>query len=410
MGDRAPQVRGDPPISMDMDEPTQKADIQEREAKTMAFPRFDTEKPKRAKLFWSNLHDFLYERPVKGASSNTYLAPVEFGAGFRANLKEWFRPGIRGATRSSMLVEGRAWYQTFFENVREFYRLARMRPVKLDQPVEVGELWNPPRKYRRVQLLVFLGHALIALLILVPLLPSLSQPPVQATNNFVPIDISPYQPIFHHKPGKKLSGGGGGGVRDQKPPTRGRLPKFARTQFAPPMVKIMPHPKIQVQATVLGPPNVKLPSPKLPNYGDPLRKLITDSGGPGDGGGIGTGSAGGVGSGSGGGVGPGFQSGTGGGYPQAGEGGYGQPVCLFCPNPQFSDEAVKLKYQGTVLVRLVVTKDGRAKNIQVVRSLGLGLDQKAIAAVRTWRFKPAVGPSGRPAAVVLVVEISFRLL
>jgi protein TonB len=410
MGDTTPKVRGDPPISMDMDESTQKPEIQEREAKTMAFPRFETEKPKRGKLFWSNLHDFLYERPVKGTSSDSYLHPVEFGAGFRDNLKEWFRPGIRGAADSTMLFEARPWYRTFSENVREVYRLARMRPVKLDQPVEVGELWNPPRKYRRVQLLVFLGHALIALLILVPLFPGLTQPTVQATNTFVPLDISPYQPIFHHKPGKKLSGGGGGGERNPTPPTRGRLPKFSMTQFAPPMAKIMPHPKIQVEATVLGPPNVKLPSPNLPNYGDPLAKLITPSGGPGDGGGIGTGSSGGVGSGTGGGVGPGYQYGTGGGYPQAGEGGYGEPVCLFCPNPQFSDEAVKLKYQGTVLLRFVVTASGRAENIQVVRSLGLGLDQKAIAAVRTWRFKPAVGPNGRPAAVVLVAEISFRLL
>jgi protein TonB len=389
---------------------TTKPDLSERQGDSPMFPRFQAEKPRRGKLFWSNLHDFLYERPVKGASNNSYLKPVEFGSNFRENLKEWFRPTVRGVANSAMLVEERSWYRTFVENAREVYRLARMKPVKLDRPVEVGELWNPPRQYRRVQLLVFLGHALVALLILVPLFPHLGQPTVQATNSFVPIDISPYQPIFHAKPGKKLSGGGGGGERNPVPASRGRLPKFSMTQFAPPMVKIMPHPKIQVEASVLGPPNIKLPSPNLPNYGDPLAKLITQSGGPGDGGGIGTGASGGVGSGQGGGVGPGYQYGTGGGYPQAGEGGYGEPVCLFCPNPQFSDEAVKLKYQGTVLLRFVVTKDGRAEDIQVVRSLGLGLDQKAIAAVRTWRFKPAVGPGGKPAAVILVAEISFRLL
>ena len=393
-----------------MDESTQKQDFFEHEGRTAAFPRFETEKPKRGKLFWSNLHDFLYERPVKGAADGNYLRPVEFGGGFRDNLKEWFRPGVRGAANSTMLVEAQPWYRTFVENAREAYRLARMRPVKLDQPVEVGELWNPPRKYRRVQLLVFLGHALVALLTLVPLFPRLVQPTVQATNTFFPLDISPYQPIFHAKPGKKLSGGGGGGDRSPTPPTRGRLPKFSMTQFAPPMAKIIPHPKIQVEATVLGPPNVKLASPNLPNSGDPLAKLVNNSGGPGDGGGIGTGSSGGVGSGQGGGVGPGYQYGTGGGYPQAGEGGYGEPQCLFCPSPQFSDEAVKVKYQGTVLLRCVVTVSGSTEDIQVVRSLGLGLDQKAIAALRTWRFKPALGPGGKPSAVVMIVEISFRLL
>ncbi|HVB33879.1 MAG TPA: energy transducer TonB [Patescibacteria group bacterium] len=364
--------------------------------------------PRRA-LFWSNLHDFLYERPVKGASQGSYLRPVEFGAGFLDNLKEWFGPRVRRAGDSTMLVEARPWYRSFVENVRESIRLARTGPVKLDRPVELGELWNPPRKYRRTQLLVFLAHALVALLILVPLFPRLSQPAVEATSNLVPLDFSPYVPAVS-KSGKKLSGGGGGGVRSKVPATRGRLPRFSRTQFAPPMAKIIPHPLIPVEATVLGPPQVKLPSPNLPNYGDPLAKLITQSGGPGDGGGIGTGGSGGVGSGQGGGVGPGYEYGTGGGYPSAGVGGYGEPVCLYCPNPTFSDQAVKVKYQGTVLLRFVVTASGTTRDVQVIRSLGLGLDQKAIAAVRAWRFKPALGPNGKPATVIMMAEISFRLL
>jgi protein TonB len=359
-------------------------------------------------LFWSNLHDFLYERPVKGTTAS-YLRPVEYGSDFWSNLKDWFRPGVRGTGNSAMLVESQPLYRTFFENIRESIRLARTGPVKLDRPVEVGELWNPPRNYRRTQLLVFVAHAIAALLILVPLFPQIRKPLIRETSSIVPIVFSPYVPPAA-KPGKKLSGGGGGGTRSKVPPTKGRLPKFSKIQFAPPMAKIIPHPKIQMRASVLGPPQVSLPSPNLPNYGDPLAKLITNSGGPGNGGGIGTGSAGGVGSGTGGGVGPGYEYGTGGGYPSAGMSGYGEPVCLYCPNPQFSDEAVKVKYQGTVLLRFVVTASGTTQNIQVVRSLGLGLDQKAIAAVRTWRFKPALGPNGKPATVIMMAEISFRLL
>ncbi|HVB98187.1 MAG TPA: energy transducer TonB [Candidatus Dormibacteraeota bacterium] len=363
----------------------------------------------RRGLFWSNLHDFLYERPVKGAPKGTYLHPVEYGTGFLDNLKEWFRPGVRASGDSTLLIEPRPWYRSFPDNVRESIRLARMGPVKLERPVEVGELWNPPRKYRRTQLLVFLAHVLVALLILVPFFPRVARPLVQATSNLVPLDFSPYLPPTA-KHGKKLSGGGGGGVRSPVPATRGRLPRFSRTQFAPPMAKIIPHPLIPVEATVLGPPQVKLPSPNLPNYGDPLAKLITNSGGSGNGGGIGTGSSGGIGSGQGGGVGPGYEYGAGGGYPTAGESGYGEPTCLYCPNPTFSDEAVKVKYQGTVLLRFVVTASGTTKNIQIVRSLGLGLDQKAIAAVRAWKFKPALGPNGKPATVIMMAEISFRLL
>ncbi len=380
------------------------------EQSPVRFPRLETERPKERSLFWSNLHDFLYERPVKGGPKSSYLHPVEFTSSFRENLKEWFRPGVSAVEDSAMLVESKPWYRSFVDNAREAYRLARTGPIELDQPVEVGQLWNPPRKYRRTQLLVFLAHVVVALLILVPLFPNLNKPLVHPTMKVVPLDFSPYVPMFHHKPGKKLSGGGGGGEHKPVPATRGRLPRFSMTQFAPPMAKTIKNPKLQVQATVLGPPQVKMPNVNMPNYGDPLAKLLTNSGGPGEGGGIGTGSHGGVGSGTGGGVGPGYRYGTGGGYPEAGEGGYGQPSCLYCPSPQFSDQAVKLKYQGTVLLRCVVTAAGTTRDIQVIRGLGLGLDQKAIAALRSWHFKPAIGPNGKPAAVILTVEISFRLL
>lgn len=363
----------------------------------------------RKGLFWSNLHDFLYERPVKGAPRSNYLKPVDFKNNFRENLSEWFRPGVGRVGNSTMLVEGEPWHRAFVENIKQWYGLARTKPVTLDQPLEVGELWNPPRKYRRTQLLVLLAHVLVAILILVPLFPQIRKPAVQQTSTLVPIDFSPYvPPVAKH--GKKLSGGGGGGERKPVPASKGALPKFSTTQFTPPKAKVIPHPLIAMQATVLGPPKIKLPSPNMANYGDPLGKLVTTSNGPGNGAGIGTGNSGGVGSGQGGGVGPGYNYGAGGGYPQAGESGYGEPVCLYCPNPQFSNEAVKVKYQGTVLLRFVVTANGTTKDIQVIRSLGLGLDQKAIAAVRTWKFKPAVGPNGKPAAVIMMAEISYRLL
>ncbi|HUC42281.1 MAG TPA: energy transducer TonB, partial [Candidatus Micrarchaeaceae archaeon] len=83
--------------------------------------------------------------------------------------------------------------------------------------------------------------------------------------------------------------------------------------------------------------------------------------------------------------------------------------CLYCPSPPFSDEAVKAKYQGVVYVSVVITPDGRATDIHVSKGLGLGLDEKAVEAVRSWRFKPALGPDGRPAAVATTIEVQFRL-
>ena len=162
--------------------------------------------------------------------------------------------------------------------------------------------------------------------------------------------------------------------------------------------------------TVLGPPELKLPSPNAANWGDPLAKVITTSSGPGSGAGIGSGCCGGVGSGQGGGVGPGQGWGTGGGFPSAGTNGYGDIVCIYCPPPTFSDEAVETKMQGTVLVQVTVTPDGRASDIHVLKGLSMGLDEKVIEAVRTWRFKPSTGPNGRPTTAVTNIEVGFRLL
>jgi TonB family protein len=219
--------------------------------------------------------------------------------------------------------------------------------------------------------------------------------------------ISPYKPVMPS--GKKVAGGGGGGgAHELQPASKGRLPKFSMTQLTPPSVRPVDA-RLLATPTVIGPPDLHLASPNMSNWGDPLSKVINDSNGPGSGAGIGSGSGGGVGSGSGGGVGPGEGGGTGGGIFNAGTGGYGYPQCLYCPRAEFSDEAMKAKYQGVVTLVAIITADGRATEIQVVKGLGLGLDEKAIAAVRTWRFKPALGPGGKPASVRQTIEVTFHL-
>jgi len=157
-------------------------------------------------------------------------------------------------------------------------------------------------------------------------------------------------------------------------------------------------------------PDINIPSPNMTNYGNPLMKLVSNSNGPGDGGGIGTGQGTGVGSGGGSGFGPGKGWNWGDGdLPIAGADGYGQPVCVYCPQPPFSDEAVRAKVQGIVTLALVVQPDGRATDIRVVHGVGLGLDEKAAETLRTWRFYPAIGPNHQPAAVRMIVEVAFNL-
>jgi TonB family protein len=98
------------------------------------------------------------------------------------------------------------------------------------------------------------------------------------------------------------------------------------------------------------------------------------------------------------------------GLAKAGVDGTSIPSCVYCPNPEYTDKARAAKLSGGVVLRIVVTAEGNAENITVVRNLGLGLDEKAVEAVQKWRFKPASGPDGNPVATVVPVEVTFRLL
>ncbi len=94
---------------------------------------------------------------------------------------------------------------------------------------------------------------------------------------------------------------------------------------------------------------------------------------------------------------------------RAGVGGVTIPACVHCPIPDYSDEARAAKYQGTVVLQAVITAEGKAENISIIKNPGMGLEQMAIEAVKGWRFRPAVGPNGRPVATIVPIEVTFRL-
>jgi periplasmic protein TonB len=202
-------------------------------------------------------------------------------------------------------------------------------------------------------------------------------------------------------------GGGGGGDRDQLGESRGSLPHFAREQIAPPTVVLRnEQPKLAVEPTVIGPP--ALTFPPASQIGNPLSAILDrPSNGPGFGGGIGTGNGGGIGSGGGPGVGWGYGGGSGGGVFRVG-GGVSAPRPIYDPDPDYSEEARKAMYQGTVLLWLIVGPDGKPRDVRVQHSLGMGLDEKAIEAVRQWKFEPAM-KDGQPVAVEVNIEVNFHL-
>lgn len=218
------------------------------------------------------------------------------------------------------------------------------------------------------------------------------------------VDISPY---ILQQSTTQAGGGGGGGDRDKLAASKGALPKLAKEQFTPPVVVVRnENPKLVTPPTVVVPPEIKLP--QVGDMGDPLAHVTGPaSNGTGAGGGIGSGSGGGVGSGRGPGVGPGWGGGIGGGAYRVG-GGVSAPRALYSPDPEYSEEARKAKWQGVVVLWVVVGPDGRPRDIRVQRSLGMGLDEKAMEAVRTWKFEPAK-KDGQPVAVQINVEVNFRL-
>lgn len=208
-----------------------------------------------------------------------------------------------------------------------------------------------------------------------------------------------------------ISGGGGGGDHDRLPAPKGRLPKAALQQITPPAIIVRNEkPKLAVQPTVVVPPQVHLAENHMPNLGVSSAAAMPSappSNGTGSGGGIGSGSGGGVGVGHGPGVGAGSGGGIGGGVYKVG-GGISAPQAISAPDPDYTEEARRAKKQGTCVLWLIVDAAGHPRDIKVVRGLGLGLDAKALEAVRQWRFQPAL-KDGKPVDVQISVEVEFHL-
>ncbi|MGH9314268.1 MAG: energy transducer TonB, partial [Vicinamibacterales bacterium] len=133
----------------------------------------------------------------------------------------------------------------------------------------------------------------------------------------------------------------------------------------------------------------------------------TDSAGPGTHGGVGSGRGTGIGEGDGPGVGPGSGGGTGGGPYRPGSG-VEPPDLLREVKPDYTEDARRRGIEGDVILEIVVRRDGSVGDVRVVERLDAGLDQRAVAAVRQWRFSPA-RLRGAPVDVEVEVAVEFKL-
>lgn len=96
-------------------------------------------------------------------------------------------------------------------------------------------------------------------------------------------------------------------------------------------------------------------------------------------------------------------------FPDTGKGGISYPSCVYCPQAQYTDAAVKHHLQGTVELVGVIDTNGRASEVKAVKHLPGGLSDSAVDSLKQWRFKPALDANGNPVAVRQIIEVTFHL-
>ncbi len=276
-----------------------------------------------------------------------------------------------------------------YENIRDIFFPPKLPPLELtSKPIPV-----PDRMAGKRNVWSFLGSLAINGGVFVLLLFTVVKPFIEQKKPKVA--VTEVELTDFKAPKAEVAAGGGGGSPDKIEANKGRIPPRAETPVMTPKVEMPPTPTIDVQKDIVIPDN-----PAMTMFGvskSPNVKL--GSGGNGSGLGLGNGQ--------GNGYGDGFGGNIGGGLERVG-GLVSAPDFLYHPDPEFSDEARRAKYQGVVLVGLIVDAQGNPQNVHIVRALGMGLDEKALETVRTYKFKPAK-KNGKPVAVPITIEVNFRL-
>jgi len=276
-------------------------------------------------------------------------------------------------------VEDKNIFAELFETFRDVFFPPKLPPLVLtSKPIPVPDRMAVKRNPWAVGASALLNGGILAVLLITVVKPMIEakKPVVVET----PVDI-------------KLEGPrGGGGSQEKSPPVQGKVPPKMQAPRVTPQLVEPPPPTVDVIDVVPDNPN-------LQNFGMTNSTVKLGSGGNGTGGGVGNGHGLGYGDGTGGNFGGGLEH-VG---PKV-----TVPVPYIAPDAEFSDEARRAKYQGVVLVYLIVDKNGNPQNPRVVRALGMGLDEKAIEAVLKYKFHPAM-KEGKPVAVPINIEINFRL-
>lgn len=294
-----------------------------------------------------------------------------------------------------------SWWARVQENAHEFFAL---RGVKLSAAGSGGAFdlidARPAPGTRARQAVSILVHVLVVCGLLITGRQVVEKlPPVR---QIISSPLPPYRwPSPSHIAEQPGGTNGSGGHLGTEPPTAGEFARRAQMVLLHPRVPDQQEHTLPVEPTIFD-ANINdsrhAALPGLPNM-----KERNNSNGPGKNDGIGTN-----------GIGSSMGTGDEDGVGDAGDGtkpGYGAYAvkCLYCPDPEYTDEARHEKLQGSVTLRVLVTRDGRAGQVKLLKGLGLGLDERAIAAVRSWRFQPARDANQNAIAEWVTVEATYRL-
>jgi len=315
------------------------------------------------------------------------------------------QPSANGPLHSLLAngFEEKPLWTGLYESARDAFFPPRLPPLQLTStPVPTPDRMATRTNPWAVGTAALANAGLLALLLLFGLTSTLHRNPSIGSK----VHLKDFT-LFAPASSDPSHGGGSGGDHSLTDPIAGRSPRPDIAPIAPPQVPVLQNPRLAVNPSIAV--SIKLPDNSLPNIGvQSSHRVMLASNGPGSGAGIGTHCCGGDGPGNGPGYGPGDKGGFGGDVYKPGTGGVTSPIPIVSPDAEFSDEARRNKYQGVCMIAIVVDAQGYPRNPRVVRSLGMGLDEKALEAVARYRFKPAL-KNGKPVAAAILVEVNFRL-
>lgn len=304
-------------------------------------------------------------------------------------------PAAQDATQGLMFMPEESTFRSLYENLVDVFFPKKLPPLELTStPIPVVDRMAVKRDPVSVGISTGI-HVLLAGIIVFLVLHHfgiIAAAPKTAT--VVVDDLTPVKLM-------KANGGGGGGSHEKTPASKGSPPPPSKIPITPPTTHPVDNPALPVPVTMDIP---KMPS-TMPNIGLATSTATLASNGSGGGAGIGNGNGHGIGNGNGEGIGPCAASNNCFGISGVDK----PPVPIYQPDPEFSEEARRVKQQGMVGACMWVNSNGTTSHIQIVQPLGFGLDEEAKKSLATWRFKPA-SKDGKPVTVSDVcVYVNFRM-